>query len=91
MLTTYFVGSQSSTQDRSNDDRIDIIRQQSEIASVQGDVFLEASVFMMQVVRALDAMLLLTSQTKIASSANSTRKPDADILANLDIFIYPRT
>lgn len=45
---------------------------------------------MMQVVRALNAMLLLSSQTKVASPADSTCESDTDICANLDVLIYSR-
>jgi hypothetical protein len=45
---------------------------------------------MMEVIRALNAMLLLSSQAKVASSADPTRKSDTNILANFDILIYSR-
>lgn len=57
--TAYLVSGQSSTENRSDDNRVDIIGQQSKIASVQGDIFLKASIFMVQVIRALNTMLLL--------------------------------
>jgi hypothetical protein len=50
---------------------------------------LEASIFVVQMIRALDAMLFLASQTEAAAPADATGKPDADICADLDVFVHP--
>lgn len=45
---------------------------------------------MMQVIGALDAVLLRPSETELASSADPTRKPDADETADLDVLATAR-
>ena len=44
---------------------------------------------MVQMVRALDAMLFLASQTEAASPADSTGEPDTDVCADFDVFVHP--
>lgn len=43
----------------------------------------------MQMIRTLDAILLLAIQTKLTASADATRKSDADEAPNLDIIVNP--
>lgn len=59
MLRTdsYLVCCDSSTQHRPNNLWIYIVRKDSEIVGIQSDILLEAAVFMVEVVCALDTVL----------------------------------
>jgi len=82
---TDFVRCKPSAENRSNNDRVDILRQDGEIICVQSDVLLETAVFMMQVIRTLNAVLLLAGEAELATSADATCKADADQITDLDV------
>lgn len=58
---SYLVRRDSSTQHRPDNLRIYIVRKDSEIVGIQSDILLEAAVFMVEVVRALDTVLFRAS------------------------------
>lgn len=86
---SHLIRRQSRTQDRTDGDRVNVVREQGEVARIQNDILLKAPIFMMQVVGALNAMLFLPSQTILTTPADATRKSDADEAAEFDIFVTP--
>ena len=88
---TYLVRSHARTQDRSNDFGIHILRQDGQIVRVKDDVLLKAPIFMMQMVRAPDAVLLGTGETKLAPSADAARESDAHKISNFDVWLATRS
>jgi hypothetical protein len=82
---SYLVSSHSRAENGPHNNRVNIIRQHREIISAYGDIFLEASVSMMQVVQLLGTILLFCSQAIVASMANMGYERDADIATNFDI------
>ena len=58
---SYLVRCDTSTQHRPDNLWIYIVRKDSEIVGIQSDILLEAAVFVVQVVRALDTVLFRAS------------------------------
>jgi hypothetical protein len=82
---TNLVRRDAGTENGSDDGGIDILGQDGEIICIQGDILLETAVFVVQVVRAADAMLLLAGQTELAAATDATGKADADEVPDVDI------
>jgi hypothetical protein len=82
---THLVRRDACTQHRPDYGRINIIRQNRQIVRIKRDVFLETAVLMVQMVRALHAVLLCSSKTELASATDTTRESDAHQPADVQI------
>ncbi|GAT22390.1 oxidoreductase [Aspergillus luchuensis] len=74
--------------------RIYIVRKDSEIVGIQSDILLEAAVFMVEVVRALDTVLEANAdqsadlQVRVTVGAQSHNLPDAFMTSNMREFDF---
>ena len=91
MLTiAYLVSGQTRAEHRPHRHRVNVIRQQRQVPGVQGDVLLKAAVLVVQMVGALDAVLLCASKAKLAPAAHTAGEPDADVAADFDVVVAAR-
>lgn len=81
---TYLISRQPSTEYRPHNDRINIIRQHSQIIRVKSNIFLKAAILMMQMIRTLHAILFRPRKTKLAPSTNPTRETNPNKPTNLN-------
>jgi hypothetical protein len=79
------VGGQSCAENGSNGDGVDVVWQERQITGIKRDVLLEASIFMVEVIRALDAVLFCSGKTELAPPADAACKADANKTPNLDV------
>jgi hypothetical protein len=86
MVEPNLIRRDSSTQHRSNELGVHIIRQDGQIIRIQSDILLKTTIFMMKMIRALSAVLLCTSQTELASSTDSTQESDSNQATELHAF-----
>jgi len=89
---TYLIRRQPRTQHRSNRPRVHSLRQNRQIIRIQTNILLEASIFMMQMIRAFaNTMLLLSSKAEFAAPADARGEADADELPDVDVWRAPWT
>ena len=88
---TYLVSRETRAQHWSHDRWVNIVGENSKVVCVKSNVFLEAAVFMMQVVCALDAVLLSTGKTEVAATTDTTHEANANKYALFDVIATART
>lgn len=79
---SHLVCSHPRAQHRPDHLGIRVIRKDRQVSRIEGDVLLKTPILMVQMVCALDAVLLCPSQAEFALSAHATREPDANEAAD---------
>lgn len=79
------VRGQPCAENRPDGDWVDVVWQQRQVTGIKRDVLLKAPIFMVEVIRALDAVLLRAGETELAPTADSACKADANKAPNLDV------